>query len=199
MDIGIADQASLYGAMNRRETFHHGHLRSAALEAAYALVSQVGHAALTLRQVAGAVGVAHRSLYNHFADREALLDAVAAEAFLRLAARLKQARDAAGFTRKYVRFALADPAIYALMASRPHGTMKYNPSLQAAAHAVITQAMRIFCTAGQSSLERRREVMRIHMIHHGGISLYVAGILDLPNEKALIVELTAMTSQGGAP
>ena len=39
---------------------------------------------LSVRQVADAVGVAHRSLYNHFEDREALLDAVATEAYLRL-------------------------------------------------------------------------------------------------------------------
>jgi len=43
-------------------------------------VAKAGHEQLSLREVADAVGVAHRSLYNHFRDREALLDAVATEA-----------------------------------------------------------------------------------------------------------------------
>jgi AcrR family transcriptional regulator len=179
----------------RRKTFHHGDLKEAALAAAYDLVSRAGHEALTLREVAADVGVTHRSLYNHFVDRNALLDAVATEAFLRLAASLKTARNAPDFTRDYVRFALANPAIYALMASRPHGTMKHHPPLQVAAHAVITEAMRIFCDPNQTSAMRRRTVMRIYMIHHGGISLYAAGILDLPNENALIAELSTMIAQ----
>jgi AcrR family transcriptional regulator len=179
----------------RRKTFHHGDLKQAALAAAYDLVGRAGHEALTLREVAAAVGVTHRSLYNHFADRNALLDAVATEAFLRMAASLKTARNATDFTRDYVRFALANPAIYALTASRPHGTMKHHPPLQSAAHAVITEAMRIFCDPNQTSAMRRRTVMKVHMIHHGGISLYVAGILDLASEHALVGELSAMIAQ----
>jgi AcrR family transcriptional regulator len=179
----------------RRQTFHHGNLRTAALEAAYALVAKAGHASLSLRQVATAVGVAHRSLYNHFEDREALLDAVATEAYTRLGTILKGSRESHDYTRRYVKFALANPAIYALMVSRPHGTMKYNPPLRSAAHMVITEAIRIFCRPDQTSAERRRTVMKAYMIHYGGISLHSAGILDLPNERALIAELCAMTER----
>jgi AcrR family transcriptional regulator len=159
------------------------------------LVAQGGHTSLTLRQVARAVGVTHRSLYNHFRDRAALLDAIATEGFSRLGDILKEARDADDFTSRYVRFALAHAAIYALMSSRPHGTMKLNPPLQTATHKVITEAMRIFCRPGQTSAERRRTVMKVYMIHYGGISLYSSGILDLPSEQALVAELSAMTAQ----
>lgn len=179
----------------QRETFHHGNLKKATLDAAYDLVAKAGHEALSLRQVAGAVGVAHRSIYNHFEDREALLDAVATEGFTRLGAILKKAQSAADYTRQYVRFALGNPSIYALMSNRPHGTMKHNPPLQAATHGVITEAMRVFCHPDQTSAERRRTVMKVYMIHYGGISLYATGILDLPDEKALIAELTAMTAR----
>ncbi len=179
----------------RRKTFHHGNLRAAALDAAYALVATAGHTSLSLRQVATAVGVAHRSLYNHFEDREALLDAVATEAFTRLGTILKGCRESHDYTRRYVKFALANPSIYALMTSRPHGTMKYNPLLQSAVHMVITEAMRVFCRPDQTAAARRRTVMKAYVIHYGGISLYRAGILDLPNEKALIAELCAMTER----
>ena len=78
----------------RRATYRHGNLKSAALKAATRLVAAAGHEQLSLREVAESVGVAHRSLYNHFADREALLDAVATEAYTRLAAILLHGRGA---------------------------------------------------------------------------------------------------------
>ena len=179
----------------RRKSYRHGNLQAAALAAACELVAARGHRDLSMRQVSQAVGVAHRALYNHYRDREALLDAVAAESFTRLAKRLAKVRNAGEFTATYVRFALKNPTLYALMSSRPHGTMKHNPPLQAAAHLVITEAMRVFCAGMKHSTERRRAVMKILMIHYGGISLYAAGILDLPNEKALIAELAAMTAR----
>jgi AcrR family transcriptional regulator len=178
----------------RRATYRHGNLKSAALKAATRLVAAAGHEQLSLREVAEAVGVAHRSLYNHFADREALLDAVATEAYTRLAAILVKAETPQDYTAKYVRFALANRALYALMTSRPHATMKHNPPLQAAVHKVITQAMRIFCQDIESPADRRRAVMKVYITLYGGISLYTAGVLDQPSEKALIAELSAMNA-----
>jgi AcrR family transcriptional regulator len=188
------DPANMNGMITGqgRTTYRHGNLKVEALAAAYELVSKSGHEALSLRQIADAVGVAHRSLYNHFADREALLDAVAAEAYTRLAAVLAKARSPEDYAAKYVRFALANRPMYALMASRPHATMKANPPLQTAVHLVITEAMRIFCQDIATPAARRRAVMRIYMILYAGISLYAAGILDQPNEETLIAELTAM-------
>ena len=181
-------------AKPRRATYRHGNLKAAALKAAFGLVAKAGHESLSLREVADAVGVAHRSLYNHFADREALLDAVATEAYTRLAAVLVKAQTAQDYTAKYVRFALANRAIYALMSSRPHATMKHNPPLQSAVHKVITEAMRIFCRDIATPAERRRAVMKIYITLYGGISLYAAGVLDQPSEKALIAELSAMNA-----
>jgi len=67
-------------SQKRPASYRHGNLRTAALKAATRLVAKSGHEGLSLRQVAEAVGVAHRSLYNHFEHREALLDAVATDA-----------------------------------------------------------------------------------------------------------------------
>ncbi len=181
-------------AKPRRATYRHGNLKSAALKAATRLVAKVGHEQLSLRQVADVVGVAHRSLYNHFADREALLDAVATDAYLRLAAILVSAETPEDYTAKYVRFALANRALYALMTSRPHATMKYNPPLQSAVHKVITEAMRIFCRDIEAPAARRRAVMKIYITLYGAISLYSAGVLDQPGETALVAELSAMNA-----
>ena len=182
-------------ASPRRATYRHGNLRADALKAATRQVAEHGHGRLSLREVAEAVGVAHRSLYNHFVHREALLDAVASEAYLRLAASVAKAKTAEDFTARYVRFALANRALYALMTSRPHATMKHNPPLQTAVHKVITEAMRIFARDIASSAERRRAVMKVYITLYGGISLYAAGVLDQPSEKALIAELSAMNAK----
>src|SRR3954470_658533 len=179
----------------RRATYRHGNLRAEALKAATRLVAEHGHERLSLREVAEAVGVAHRSLYNHFVHREALLDAVATEAYLRLAASVAKAKAPEDYTARYVRFALANRAMYALMTSRPHATMKHNPPLQSAVHKVITEAMRIFCRDIETPAERRRAVMKIYVTLYGGISLYTAGVLDQPSEKALIEELSAMNAR----
>src|SRR5215470_10821296 len=94
----------------RRASYRHGNLRAAALKAAARLVAKGGHESLSLRAVAEAVGVAHRSLYNHFEHREALLDAVATEAYLGLAGKLAKAKTGADYTETYVRFALKNQA-----------------------------------------------------------------------------------------
>jgi AcrR family transcriptional regulator len=182
-------------AKPRRATYRHGNLRADALKAAARLVAEHGHERLSLREVAEEVGVTHRSLYNHFVHREALLDAVATEAYLRLAAIVAKAKTPDDYIARYVRFALANREIYALMTSRPHATMKYNPPLQSAAHKVITEAMRIFARDIESSAERRRAVMKVYITLYGGISLYAAGVLDQPSEKALIAELSFMNAR----
>ena len=176
-------------------TYRHGNLRTEELKAATRLVAEHGHERLSVREVAEAVGVAHRSLYNHFVHRKALLDVVATEAHLRPAASMAKAKTPEDYTARYVRFALANRALYALMISRPHATMKRNPPLQAAVHKVISEAMRIFARDIESSAEQRRAVMKVYITLYGGISLYAADVLDQPGEKALIAELSAMNAK----
>src|SRR5688572_13961318 len=118
------DAPSSSAARRTRDTYRHGNLRAEAVQAAYELATADGAAALSLRAVAEKVGVAHRSLYNHFADREALVDAVAEQGFRRLAEALTTAATPGEYVRAYVGFALERPLLYALMKSRPHATMK---------------------------------------------------------------------------
>jgi hypothetical protein len=54
--------------------------------------------------------------------------------------------------------------------------------------------MRIFCRDIETPAERRRAVMKVYITLYGGISLYAAGVLDQPSEKALIAELAAMNA-----
>jgi AcrR family transcriptional regulator len=179
-----------------RESYHHGDLRAAALAAAEALLSEHGHEDLSLRQVADAVGVVHRSLYNHFASREALLDAVAGAGFERLAAKLKAARTMEDYVRIYARFALKSPKLYLLMKSRPHATMKEKPELQRAVHLSIAEAMRIFGKPAANPDDNRRAVMKVLILLHGGLELHRQGILDVKGDEGLIAELQKMVAAG---
>jgi AcrR family transcriptional regulator len=180
------------GARPVRDTYRHGNLRAEAIAAAYELVTSGGSEALSLRRLADKVGVAHRSLYNHFADREALLDAVAEVGFQELAVALQAAASPEDYVRAYLGFALAHPALYDVMESRPHATMKQKPSLQRAVHLGITEALRLFGRPELSSAENRRAVMKVLILLHGGLSMHGAGILDVDGDEGFIAELQAM-------
>src|SRR5690349_16233121 len=66
----------------KRATFHHGDLRRALIEAALGLVDEGDN--FTLREAARRVGVNHRAVYHHFADKRALLVAVAIDGWVGL-------------------------------------------------------------------------------------------------------------------
>ncbi len=151
-----------------------------------------GHEVLSLRQVAQGVGVAHRSLYSHFEDREALLDAVAEEGFVDLASGLRQAQSTDDYVRAYVAFALDHPRLHGLMAGRPHGTMKHRPSLQRAVHLGIAEARRLFGRPDLTSAQNRRAIMKVIILLHGGLAMHSAGVLDVEGDEGLIAELQAM-------
>jgi AcrR family transcriptional regulator len=74
-----------------RRGYHHGDLKRALLDAAIPLIRKGGPEALTLRAVARAAGVSQTAPYRHFADRAALVAAVADQGFERLHARLLEA------------------------------------------------------------------------------------------------------------
>lgn len=95
-------------------TYHHGNLRPALLRAAAKVLEKEGVAALSLRGAARRAGVSHNAPYRHFADRDALLAALAAEGFAMLgeAMRDKAGRETA---HAYVRFALEHPERFRLM------------------------------------------------------------------------------------
>ena len=105
-------------------TFHHGALKRALLDEAAALLDADGPDVISLRDLARRVGVSPRAPYRHFADRDALLAALAVEAFVAFGRALAAADSAAAPGREleeqaiaYVRFALAAPGRFRLMFS----------------------------------------------------------------------------------
>ena len=98
----------------RKGGYHHGDLRAATLLAAGKLLEDQGPAGVALREVARRAGVSHNAPYRHFADREALLAALAAEGFEWLGGQLSACAQA-DMGEAYVQFALAHPQRFRLM------------------------------------------------------------------------------------
>ena len=107
-------------------SYHHGHLREALLREGLLLLEEGGEAGFSLRELARRVGVSANAAYRHFARKEALLEALAADGFHRFAAAQAMAAVSGADPREgflaaghaYVDFARAQPALFRLMFGR---------------------------------------------------------------------------------
>ncbi len=111
-------------AARERDTYHHGNLRQALLDAAMEVVGERGVEGLTLREVARRAGVSHAAPYHHFEDKGAMVSALAIGGFERFTAALTEARDRTHGSHldriraqgaAYVRFAFDEPDRFKLM------------------------------------------------------------------------------------
>jgi AcrR family transcriptional regulator len=75
----------------KSEPYHHGNLYATLLEAARALVKEVGIDGFSLRELARRAGVSPAAPYHHFKDKAALIQALAGESQARLGIASQQA------------------------------------------------------------------------------------------------------------
>lgn len=137
--------------------YHHGDLRRALLEAAVRTIQKQGVPALTLRAVGDDLGVSRTALYRHFADKSALLMAVAREGFRTLRLELEGAWELAGkghagfaaMGEAYVRFAIAQPSHYRVMFGSGF-------ERDAADAELIAEGTRAFLTLVEALIEQQR-------------------------------------------
>jgi AcrR family transcriptional regulator len=102
---------------------HHGDLRQALIDAALELVAESTPDAVTLRALARRAGVSAAAPYHHFADKDALLAAVARDGFDSLTRVQIEVLGGRGSARRklekmveqYVRFATSHQTQYHLM------------------------------------------------------------------------------------
>lgn len=128
-----------------RESYHHGDLRRALLEAAERLVRRVGAGDASLRAIAREAGVSAAAPYHHFEDRESLLAAVAARGFRSLGSGMADAHAACGAEGPlerlraagiaYVRFAVDNAEMFRLMFGGTLSDRSRYPELEEAADA----------------------------------------------------------------
>jgi AcrR family transcriptional regulator len=178
-----------------KATYHHGNLRSALVRAAMELLEESGETALSLRAVARRAGVSPAAPYRHYADREALVSAIAAVGYRELAERLAAAHPSpstpeqlASVAIAYVQFALERPALFRIMFGEPcdrddDERVAATAAVSAYVHAI---AERTFPQADAEAL-----ATAVWAFVHGLAFLYLDGKLDAPNPSAVADRITA--------
>jgi AcrR family transcriptional regulator len=166
-------------------TYHHGDLRDALVQAALVEVEQAGPEAISIKALAKKLGVSQPAPYRHFADREALLEAVTAEAFRQFCGTLRESIAKPSRRSKLSRLAQATLAfglrrngIYRLMfASRtmacsPKGGELRNAAMET--FALLIEALE----APAVGLIRERHALEIWAALHGVVMLAEQGLLN---------------------
>ncbi len=168
--------------MSSKATYHHGDLRAALVRAAIELLEESGEAELSLRAVARRTGVSPAAPYRHYADREALVSAVAAVGYGELAERLAAAHPSpstpeqlASVAIAYVQFALERPALFRIMFSEPcdRDNDERVAATAAVSHYVRAIVERIFPQAEAEAL-----TTAVWALVHGLAVLHLDGKLD---------------------
>ena len=126
-----------------KRPYHHGDLRQALVRSALEILSEAGVGGLSLRAAARRARVSAMAPYRHFADKEALLAAVAEYGFRELAARLTAAAATVADPRAglaalgvaYVLFACDQPNLFKLMFGPMIEKKTGHPALDEAANA----------------------------------------------------------------
>ncbi|MDD9900967.1 MAG: TetR/AcrR family transcriptional regulator [Alphaproteobacteria bacterium] len=170
----------------KKFSYHHGDLRECLIAAGLHILETEGTSKLSLRATARATGVSQAAPYSHFADKEALLAAIAETGFQRLA--LQMAEDATGvrdarariekLILSYIRFARDNTALFQLMSGHDIADIKKYPTLGMTAgksYALISAAL----TARTSQdVETPFLTVAIWSLCHGLTGLIIDGRLN---------------------
>jgi AcrR family transcriptional regulator len=171
-----------------RESYHHGNLREALIEAALGLIAERGPAGFTFAEAARSAGVSAAAPYRHFRDRNALVAAVAKRGFDRFTAELGAAWGGGrpdpitaieNCGRAYLAFARREPASYAAMFQPGFPTEEDASLLQASdrAFAIFREAAQSACATVPKPDRPPALMVALHIwaLSHGVASLFVGG------------------------
>lgn len=191
--------------------YHHGDLRAALVELATDVVAVDGVDALSMRELARHLGVSHAAPSRHFADRQALLDAVAVNGFDRLLVALDHAPTAADpsfgarlgcHAVRYVEFAVRNAPLLTVMFAAKH--RRGAPTeIRDAAEAALAAPLRMIGAAQQ-----RGEVVAgpvediataILATMHGFATLVTGGLLEEEGSKQALAETIRLLVDGLRP
>lgn len=201
--------------------YHHGDLRTALLRRAEEVLSASGVDELSLRGIARDVGVSHAAPRRHFPDRQALLDALAAEGFARLGVALDAAAadpaDAAGpaggtpapfvdrlvaLAEAYVAFAVRDAALLDLMFAGKHRPGA-SPALVEAGRRAFAAPLELIAAGQASGDVVPGDVERVATAGwagvHGLAGLTNAGLVDEADLPDLLPEVVERLVLGLRP
>ncbi len=191
-------------------TYHHGNLRMECVRAAMELLEESGETGLSLRAVARRVGVSPAAPYRHYADREALVSAVAAVGYRELAERLAAAHPSPSTPEQlarvavaYVQFALERPALFRIMFA---DVCDRDNDERVAATAAVSAYLRAIVERAFPEADTDSMATAIWSLVHGLAFLHLDGKLDAQTPSAVagtvtgaIGALLTVTTVGSSP
>lgn len=182
--------------------FHHGNLRAALLDHAEHALRDHGIDALSLRELARQAGVTHSAPRKHFADRQALLDALAVRGFQRLSAMADAVIDGEGdyeeifreYGVRYVEFATSDAALMELMFAAKLDDP--TPELTRAAEQLFATFGRLVDRGCRDGYFADADVPRLKLLYvatlQGTASLLMAKRIGAADAELLVTDAAAL-------
>jgi AcrR family transcriptional regulator len=176
-------------ARKPQHRYHHGNLRRALLDEALATIRADGVDGLTLREIGTRLGVSRTAMYRHFADKRALLTAVATEGFRTLRQQLVSAWEEGGRGRAafdsmgvaYIRFAADNPSHYRVMFGGFVDPKACDPELAAEAEGAFQALVDAVAALQRQGLVRTDDTLKmarfIWAVVHGVAMLDIDGQL----------------------
>ncbi|HTK06078.1 MAG TPA: TetR/AcrR family transcriptional regulator [Ktedonobacteraceae bacterium] len=135
----------------------HARTREAILDAALQIVTESGKDALSIREIAGRIDYSPSGLYEYFASKEEIIEALVGEGFARLTVCLiheVQGETAAArllaANRAYLKFAQQEPQLYLLMFTcTPSQSVSYAELSGDSAYSKLLQILREGVQSGE--------------------------------------------------
>lgn len=176
-------------------TYHHGGLRQALIAATREALEKADPETISLKGLSASLGVSQSAPYRHFANRETLLQTVAADGFNRLRAALTSADTEGTFEQVFERIAMAyigfgqtNRGVYRLMfSSREICASTTNNSLATASAEAFDDLLHRVTTM---SSKRAQLAIWIWATLHGIVMLDLEGLLGKSRYKAVLIEKT---------
>jgi AcrR family transcriptional regulator len=168
------------------------------MDAAVICIRDQGAAKLSLRALAREVGVSQAAPYRHFADKTALLSALASDGSSRLAAAMKEVmgdieHDPVGAFQRggqaYVRFAQQNPETYRLMYSMrvEEFAANMNDDCHGEAFQLLEKTLDVGLASGAFKPHNKDAMLLASWsLVHGYAQLVIDGIIELDGMPAEI-------------
>lgn len=165
------------------------------IEAARLFLHQEGADAVTMRRVAKAAGITPMAVYRHYADRAALLNAMADDGFDELASRLARIPAAGGMETRlarilnvFLKHALENPRLFELMFLKPRvGARRYPQDFKARRSPTANPAAELIQEGIASGFFRQDDAWEVSFalgaLLQGLIMLYLGGRLDMSEAR----------------
>jgi AcrR family transcriptional regulator len=189
--------------MTTAKAYHHGDLRDALVRAALEILEDSTVTEVSVRAAARRAGVSTGAPYRHFADRDALLSAVAAVGYRELAGALvaahpapRTADDLADIAVAYVQFALTRPGLFRVMFAE--GCDRTDPD-RVAAVAATTEYVKAIAQQVVPTVDSEPLATAMWALVHGLAFLHMDGKFDSSSAAAVAHRVRTAVSAIVAP